>query len=269
MNIKFTTNLSTETATPTEVVPVKDPVGYVHSIETFGSVDGPGIRFVAFLQGCRMRCEFCHNPDTWNIGTGDPYTADELIAKALDYRAFWGKEGGITCSGGESLIQIDFLIDLFKKCKAQGINTCLDTCGQPFTYKEPFFSKFKELMKYTDLSMVDIKHIDPVEHKKLTGFSNERILEMIEYMSNHGHHMWIRHVLIPERTDYDVYLKKLGDYIQTLHYVDRVEVLPYHTMGIVKYEKMGINYPLKGIEPPTHDRVVNAEQLLHTADYHK
>ncbi|ASN61890.1 MULTISPECIES: pyruvate formate-lyase-activating protein [Latilactobacillus] len=269
MAIKFTTRLSTENVVPETPITPEVPIGYVHSIETFGSVDGPGIRFVAFLQGCRMRCEFCHNPDTWNIGSGEAYTADELIAKALPYKAFWGKDGGITCSGGESLIQIDFLIDLFKKCKAQGINTCLDTCGQPFTYKEPFFSKFKELMKYTDLSMVDIKHIDPAGHKKLTGFSNEHILEMIEYMSNHGHHMWIRHVLIPERTDYDEYLTRLGDYIQTLNNVDRVEVLPYHTMGIVKYEKMGIKYPLAGIEPPTHDRVVNAERLLHTADYPK
>lgn len=271
MSVKFTMNNSnTQSNQTSQTIPtVENPVGYVHSIESFGSVDGPGIRFVAFLQGCRMRCEFCHNPDTWDIGTGTPYTADELIKKALPYKAFWGKEGGITCSGGESLLQIDFLIDLFKKCKAQGINTCLDTCGQPFTFDEPFFSKFKELMKYTDVSMVDIKHIDSAQHRKLTGFKNDNILQMIEYMSENGHHMWIRHVLIPERTDYDEYLTRLGDYIQTLNNVDRVEVLPYHTMGIVKYQNLGIKYRLEGIEPPTPDRVKNAEKLLHVADYKK
>lgn len=253
-----------DTAMATATKPV---IGYVHSIETFGSVDGPGIRFVAFLQGCRMRCEFCHNPDTWNIGTGDEIDADSLLQEASKYRAFWGKQGGITCSGGESLLQIDFLIDLFTKAKAMGINTCLDTSGQPFTYKQPWFNKFKKLMAVTDVSMVDIKQIDTDRHKRLTGFNNEPILAMIQYMSENGHHMWIRHVLVPERTDFDENLKELGDYIKTLNYVDKVEVLPYHTMGVVKYEDLGIDYPLKGIEPPTHDRVVNAENYLHVNDY--
>ncbi|GAF39167.1 pyruvate formate-lyase 1-activating enzyme [Agrilactobacillus composti DSM 18527 = JCM 14202] len=245
----------------------KPVIGYVHSIETFGSVDGPGVRFVAFLQGCRMRCEFCHNPDTWNIGVGTEMTADALLEQAVKYKAFWGKKGGITVSGGESLLQIDFIIDLFKKAKALGINTCLDTCGQPFTYKEPFFSRFKELMAYTDVSLVDIKHINPYEHKKLTGWTNENILAMIQYMSDNGHHMWIRHVLVPERTDYDDYLAQLGAYIKTIKTVDKVEVLPYHTMGVSKYENLGINYPLKGIEPPTQERVQNAEKLLDTKAY--
>lgn len=241
--------------------------GYVHSIETFGSVDGPGIRFVAFLQGCRMRCEFCHNPDTWNTGVGTEVTADELLAQAVKYKAFWGKKGGITVSGGESLLQIDFILDLFKKAKAQGISTCLDTCGQPFSYKEPFFSKFKELMAYTDVSLVDIKHINPYEHKRLTGWTNENILSMIQYMSDNGHHMWIRHVLVPERTDYDDYLAQLGAYIKTIKTVDKVEVLPYHTMGVSKYADLGFNYPLEGIEPPTAERIKNAERLLDTEAY--
>lgn len=249
------------------VKPEGPVIGYVHSIESFGSVDGPGIRFVAFLQGCRMRCQYCHNPDTWNIGVGDEMTADEVLDNAERYRAFWGETGGITCSGGESLVQIDFLLDLFTKAKARHISTCLDTSGGPFTRSEPWFSKFKQLMKVTDISLVDIKHINSAEHKKLTGIGNENILDMIQWMSHNDCDMWIRHVLVPQRTDYDNYLTELGDYIKTLDHVQKVEVLPYHTLGVKKYHELGITYPLEGIEPPTADRVKNAEQLLHTADY--
>ena len=256
--------VSDSPTTPTEAQPV---VGYIHSIESFGSVDGPGIRYIAFLQGCRMRCEYCHNPDTWNIGVGEEMTADEILADALRYKAFWGETGGITCSGGESLIQIDFIIDLFTKAKAQGITTCLDTSGGPFTRDEPWFSKFEQLMAVTDISLVDIKQIDSAKHRKLTGFGNENILDMIQYMSEHGDDMWIRHVLIPTRTDFDEDLKRLGAYIKTLDHVQKVEILPYHTMGVSKYHELGIKYPLEGIEPPTPDRVQNAEALLHVADY--
>lgn len=246
--------------------PVK---GYVHSVESFGSVDGPGIRFVIFLQGCRMRCQYCHNPDTWNIGVGEEKTASELLDDAARYRAFWGSQGGITCSGGESLVQLDFLLDLFTQAKARGISTCLDTSGQPFTFDEPWFGKFKQLMAVTDISLVDIKHIDPVEHKKLTGFRNENILAMIEWMNDHGCDMWLRHVLVPERTDDDGYLRQLGDYIATLSKarVQKVEILPYHTLGVKKYHELGITYPLEGIEAPTADRVKNAEKLVRVADY--
>ena len=134
--------------------------GYIHSLESFGSVDGPGVRYLIFTTGCAMRCQFCHNPDTWNMNSGTLYTADELIDKAWKYRTYWGSKGGITVSGGEPLLQIDFLLELFQKAKERGINTTLDTCGNPFTREEPFFSKFQELMKVTDLVMLDIKHID-------------------------------------------------------------------------------------------------------------
>ncbi|MFD1485216.1 pyruvate formate-lyase-activating protein [Lacticaseibacillus baoqingensis] len=241
--------------------------GYVHSVESFGAVDGPGIRFTVFLQGCRMRCQYCHNPDTWNIGVGDEMTADQVLDDAQRYKAFWGDTGGITCSGGESLVQIDFLLDLFTKAKQRGISTCLDTSGNPFTRDEPWFSQFKKLMAVTDISLVDIKHINSAEHKKLTGFGNENILDMIQWMSANNCDMWIRHVLVPERTDYDNYLTELGDYIKTLNNVQKVEVLPYHTLGVKKYNELGIAYPLDGIEPPTPDRIRNAEKLLHTADY--
>lgn len=247
-------------------VPIK---GYVHSVESFGSVDGPGIRFVVFMQGCRMRCQYCHNPDTWNIGVGEEMTADQILADAQRYKAFWGDQGGITCSGGESLVQIDFILELFTKAKALGISTCLDTSGGPFTRDQPWFGQFEKLMAVTDISLVDIKHIDSAEHKKLTGFPNENILDMVQYMSAHGDDMWIRHVLVPERTDFDPYLKRLGDYIATLdkNVVQKVEILPYHTLGVKKYHELGITYPLEGIEPPSADRVKNAENLLHVKDY--
>ena len=153
------------------------PKAYIHSIETFGSVDGPGIRFIIFLKGCKMRCRYCHNPDTWDAHSDDLRTADQLLEQALRYRSYWGKTGGITVSGGEALLQIDFMIDLFRKAKALGINTCLDTAAQPFTRNEPFFAKFEELMRYTDLVLLDIKHIDPEGHKRLTGWGHENILD--------------------------------------------------------------------------------------------
>ncbi|MGX7013887.1 pyruvate formate-lyase-activating protein [Vagococcus silagei] len=244
--------------------PVK---GRIHSTENFGTVDGPGVRFIVFTQGCKMRCEFCHNPDTWKIGGGREVTTDEVIEEALKYRGYWGEEGGITVSGGEPLLQLDFLTDLFKKAKALGIHTTIDTCGRPFTYEEPFFSKFNELMKYTDMLLFDIKHIDNEGHKKLTMNPNDSILEMAKYLSEINKPVWIRHVLVPQRTDYDEFLVRLDAFIKTLNNVDKVEVLPYHTMGIFKWEDLGLDYPLKGIEPPTSERVENAKKLLHVDDY--
>ncbi len=241
--------------------------GFVHSTESFGSVDGPGIRFIVFMQGCRMRCEFCHNPDTWNMGGGNEMTTDDVLEMALQYREFWGEKGGITISGGEPLLQIDFIIELFQKAKAQGINTTIDTCGQPFTYDEPFFGRFEELMKVTDLLLMDIKHINSQKHKELTMWRNESIIDMTQYLSKIGQPIWVRHVLIPERTDYDHYLKELGDYIATLENVQKVEILPYHKMGIYKYQALGIPYKLEGIDPPTAERVENARKLLRCDEY--
>jgi pyruvate formate lyase activating enzyme len=236
--------------------------GYVHSLETFGSVDGPGVRFLIFLSGCALRCQFCHNPDTWDKNSGTAYTADELLAKAVRYRAYWGKEGGITVSGGEPLLQIDFLLELFTKAKEMGIHTVIDTAGNPFTRKEPFFSKFEKLMQVTDLLLLDIKHIDEEQHKLLTGKTNQNILDMARYLSDIGKPVWIRHVLVPERSDQDEYLDRLHEFLVTLKNVERVEVLPYHTLGEYKWEQMGIPYPLKGIDPPTKERIRNAEERL-------
>ena len=242
-------------------------IGRIHSIESFGSVDGPGIRFVIFVKGCKMRCQFCHNPDTWEMKSGELKTADELLTQALRYKSYWKKGGGITVSGGEPLLQIDFLIELFTKAKAKGVHTTLDTSGNPFTRKEPFFSKFNELMKVTDLVMLDIKQIDDAKHKILTGCSNANILDMAKYLSEINKPMWIRHVLVPGGSDNDEQLIKLDEFIKTLKNVDRVEVLPYHTLGVYKWEELGIDYPLKDVKPPTKERIENANKLLHTSEY--
>ena len=238
--------------------------GYVHSLESFGSVDGPGVRYIIFLTGCAMRCQFCHNPDTWDMKKGTLYTTDELLEKAMKYRSYWKNDGGITVSGGEPLLQIDFLTELFRKAKANGIHTTLDTSGNPFTREEPFFSKFNELMRYTDLVMLDIKHIDDEQHKILTGCTNKNILDLARYLSDIKKPVWIRHVLVPERSDYDEYLIKLDEFIQSLDNVQKVEVLPYHTLGAYKWDELGYEYKLKGIDPPSVERVENANKLLHT-----
>lgn len=236
--------------------------GYIHSTESFGSVDGPGVRFVIFTAGCPMRCQFCHNPDTWNMKTGTLTSTDDLIKKVLRYRSYWGDEGGITVSGGEPLLQIDFLTELFKKAKENGIHTTLDTSGNPFTREEPFFSKFNELMQYTDLILLDIKHIDEKEHIRLTGHTNKNILDLATYLSDMKKPVWIRHVLVPKRSDKDEYLDRLHEFILTLHNVERVEVLPYHTLGAYKWKELGMKYPLEGIDPPTAERVENARKRL-------
>ena len=238
-------------------------IGHIHSTESFGAADGPGVRFIVFMQGCHMRCRYCHNPDTWKMDGGDEVTADEILKRALRFKPYWGKDGGITISGGEPLLQIDFVIELFKKAKELGINTCIDTAGNPFTKEEPFFSKFEELMKYTDLLLLDLKEINPARHKDLTGFDNSNIIEMAKYLSELNKPVWIRHVLVPEHSDFDEDLDALGDFIDTLSNVDRVEILPYHTLGKFKWENLGIPYSLESISPPSAERIENAKQRIH------
>lgn len=238
-------------------------IGHIHSTESFGAADGPGVRFIFFMQGCHMRCRYCHNPDTWKMDGGDEVTADEILKRALRFKPYWGKDGGITISGGEPLLQIDFVIELFKKAKELGINTCIDTAGNPFTKEEPFFSKFEELMKYTDLLLLDLKEINPARHKDLTGFDNSNIIEMAKYLSEINKPVWIRHVLVPEHSDFDEDLDALGDFIDTLSNVDRVEILPYHTLGKFKWENLGIPYTLESISPPSAERIENAKNRIH------
>ena len=243
--------------------------GYIHSTESFGSVDGPGVRFIIFVSGCPMRCQFCHNPDTWKMQDGELKTTDELLKTALRYKSYWKDKGGITVSGGEPLMQMDFLIDLFKKAKEQGVHTNIDTSGAVFTKEEPFFGKLQELLKYTDMLMLDIKHIDEKEHIRLTGHTNKNILDLATYLSDMKKPVWIRHVLVPKRSDKDEYLDRLHEFILTLHNVERVEVLPYHTLGAYKWKELGYDYKLEGIDPPTQERIENANRILETAKYLK
>ena len=241
--------------------------GKIHSLESFGAADGPGVRFVVFLKGCDMRCKYCHNPDSWASQGAEEWTAEDLFSKVKKYKAYWGKDGGITVSGGEPLLQIDFLIEFFKLAKKEGIHTTIDTSGNPFTREEPFFSKFNELLKYTDLVMLDIKHIDDEEHKKLTGHTNKNILDCARYLSEQGIPMWIRHVLVPGITDKDEYLIKTREFIDTLDTVMKVEVLPYHTLGEYKWKELGIPYKLEGVEPPSEERIQNAKKILEFSKY--
>ena len=239
--------------------------GYIHSTESFGSVDGPGIRFLIFLQGCHMRCRYCHNPDTWKPGSaqcGTTATVDELLNKAERYRSYWGPDGGITVSGGEALLQIDFLIELFEEAHRRGINTCLDTAAQPFSREEPFFGKIERLMQSTDLVLLDIKHIDSEKHRWLTGHGNENILDCARFLSDINKPVWIRHVLVPGITTDEDQLTQLRKTLDTLNNVQKVEVLPYHTLGTFKWEQLGVDYSLKDVAPPTAEQIARAKEIL-------
>ncbi|GFH41817.1 pyruvate formate-lyase-activating enzyme [Lactococcus hodotermopsidis] len=245
--------------------------GLIHSTESFGSVDGPGIRFIIFMQGCKMRCKFCHNPDTWAMKTkkARERTVDDILTEALKYKSFWGSRGGITVSGGEAMLQMDFVTALFTKAKALGIHCTLDTCGQPFSTKPEMLEKIDKLLAVTDLVLLDIKEINDMRHRDLTGHKNANILAFSHYLSDKNIPVWIRHVLVPGETDFDDDLTELGNYVKTLKNVVKFEVLPYHTMGEFKWRELGWEYPLVGVKPPSADRVANAKALLQTEDYKK
>lgn len=260
-------------------------IGYINKLETFGSVDGPGIRFVVFLQGCPMRCKFCHNPETWKFaGSGEdachgstPMNAEELFAKAIRYKGFWGSDGGITVSGGEPLMQLDFLIEFFTLAKSAGVHTCIDTSGVNFTRATGVpqtaktgvatFEKFQQLLAVTDLLLVDIKHIDSAAHKELTGHDNANIIDFFRYLDEIHKPIWIRHVLVPGISDNDEALVRTRDFIRTLHNVERVDVLPYHAFALGKYAELGFDYALKDTLSPTAERVQNANDILETSKY--
>ena len=223
--------------------------GYVHSIETFGSVDGPGIRYVVFMQGCPMRCLYCHNPDTWDIGKGRQMDTEDILREYEKNKMFY-RNGGITVTGGEPLLQIDFLIDLFTKAKGKGIHTCLDTSGITYSDCNPtYVSKLDELMRYTDLVMLDIKHIDAVRHREITSRDNSSILAFARYLAERDVPVWIRHVIVKGYTDGADDLRALGRFIGGLSNVKALDVLPYHSMGVAKYNELGIEYPLDGMPP--------------------
>lgn len=234
---------------------------YYSKFESFASVDGPGVRSVLFLTGCPFRCIYCHNPETWSE-KGKEISPEEAFKMLLKYKPYWKNNGGITISGGEPLLHLDFLIELFKLCKEKGISCCIDTAGGPFTKEEPFLSKFNELLKYTDLFLMDIKAIDDKLHKIITGKTNKNVIEMFQYLNEKNVPIWIRYVLVPGYTDSLEVLNSTRNFINTLSNVKRVEVLPYHPFGMPKYEKLGIPYKLKDTNMPTEESVNFAKEIL-------
>jgi pyruvate formate lyase activating enzyme len=233
--------------------------GRVHSFESFGAVDGPGIRFIVFLQGCHLQCKYCHNRDTWSEEVGTWYETDEVIEKALRVKPYmdFSKGGGITASGGEPLLQVPFVTELFQKAKENGMTTCLDTSGSV-----EITDDVKKLLSLTDTVLLDIKHIDEEKCIKLTGHSNKNELAFARYLSDNGIDMWIRQVLVPTYTDDENDLKRTREFIDTLKTVKRVEVLPYHDFGKSKWIDMGLAYPLEGVPIPTNEQVDKARKIL-------
>ena len=229
----------------------------VHSIESFGTVDGPGIRFVLFLQGCSLRCKYCHNRDTWDINTGEYKSLDDIFNKVMRYKNYICKNGGVTVTGGEPLLQYKFLIEFFKKLKKQHIHTCIDTSGMV-----KLTDDIKELIDLTDLFLLDIKHIDPDKCKELTGVSNKLELEFARYLSDNNKNMYIRQVLIPSITDDEQDLLKLKDFINSLNSVEKVEILPYHTMGKYKWKDLGLKYELENIPDANKNDIDRAKKIL-------
>ncbi len=232
--------------------------GYVHSIDSFGTVDGPGIRMILFLQGCPLRCGYCHNPDTWKINVGKRMTDLEILEKYDTIKEY--TTGGITVTGGEPLIQMDFVTSLFNVFKKKDIHTCLDTLGA--TFGEGSKDKFDELMKVTDLVLLDIKHIDSNQHRLLTGMGNEKILSFAEYLSEIKKDVWIRHVAIEGITLVDEYLLNLGKFLSRLKNIKALDIIPYHTMAIEKYRSLKMQYPLEGIQATTTERTAHALNMI-------
>lgn len=229
----------------------------VHSIESFGTVDGPGIRFVLFLQGCSLKCKYCHNRDTWDINGGEYKSLDDIYTKIINYKNYIYPNGGITVTGGEPLLQVKFLIELFTKLKKENIHTCIDTSGMVSLNTD-----IKKLLSLTDLVLLDIKHINTNKSKNLVGFGNEKELAFGKYLSDNNIHIWIRQVLIPGYTDDKQDLLELKKFISTLKTVDKIEILPYHDLGKYKWKNLGLNYELENIKPASINDIERAKKIL-------
>lgn len=229
--------------------------GKIHSIESMGLVDGPGIRTVLFFQGCRLRCKYCHNPDTWEIQSGKEMDVSEIIKMLKRYQPYFGNTGGITCSGGEPLLQIEFLTELFKACKKENISTCLDTAGYGY-------GSYHELLNYTDLVILDAKHYLPQNYNALTGGDFSIPTQFLDAVKKNGTPLWIRHVVVSNLTDSEGHIKGLGEYIKAIPNVEKVELLPYHTLGVEKYRVMGINYPLKDTLPMCKEKAKQLQDMI-------
>ncbi|MBU3089209.1 pyruvate formate lyase-activating protein [Clostridium gasigenes] len=231
-------------------------IGKIHSIETMGLVDGPGIRVVVFMQGCALRCLYCHNPDTWNDNEGTEYTPQELVKKIARFKNYFKSSGGgVTFSGGDPLRQPEFLLEVLKLCKEEGINTCLDTSGVGR-------GNYDEILKYTDLVLYDVKHLSEEGYKDITGMSITESKIFLEACERAGTKLWIRQVVVPGKTDSEEYILKLKGFIEILHNVEKVELLPYHLLGVNKYETLGIKYRLDGVPSMDNDRCKELYELL-------
>jgi pyruvate formate lyase activating enzyme len=233
--------------------------GRIHSIETFGTVDGPGIRFVLFMQGCALQCMYCHNPDSWDPSAGKPMTVEQILAEIEPYLTYYQSSGGgITITGGEPSLQPGFVAKVFQEChKRWNLHTALDSSG--FNDAE----HIKELLDATDLVLLDLKQIDREKHIKLTSQPNDRILAFARWLSDHGKKMWVRHVLVPGINDDHEDLYRLGQFIGTLKTVEKLEILPYHKMGVYKWEQLGRVYPLEGVPTPDDKEVERAYAIIH------
>ena len=240
-------------------IPEVAMLGRIHSCETLGGADGPGLRYVLFMQGCPLRCLYCHNPDTWDIRGGREVTDTEAAAEIIRYKRYFGRRGGVTVSGGEPLIQAEFVASLFSLLKKENIHTALDTSGAVYRENLPGIDA---LLSRTDLVLLDIKHIDTEGATRLTGRGNDGTLALAQRLSRDGIPVWIRQVLLPGVTDTEEYLTRTREFIDRLGNVGRVEVLPYHTLGRVKYEKLGIEYPLGDLPVPDAESVKRAKQIL-------
>ncbi|WP_024831969.1 pyruvate formate-lyase-activating protein [Ruminiclostridium josui] len=233
--------------------------GRVHSFETFGTVDGPGIRFIVFLKGCPLRCKYCHNRDAWSSEGAKLYTPQEVMTEILKYKNFIeASQGGITVSGGEPLIQHEFVKELFKLCREAGIHTAVDTSGYVNV------EDVKETLEYTDLVLLDLKQANAKKHLDLTGVENERIKLFTSYLSEIGKPVWIRYVLVPGYTDHEEDLLAAYNYLKGFKNIEKIEVLPYHSMGKVKWEKLNVEYPLEGVPSPSQEEVDRAKNILTT-----
>lgn len=230
--------------------------GRVHSIESMGLMDGPGVRSVVFFQGCKLRCAYCHNPDTWDIEGGFEFSADELFSKLLRFKPYLKKNGGITFSGGEPLLQPEFLLELLKLCRQEGINTALDTSGVGLG------RMYDEILDLTDLVILDIKHIDPTDYFDLTGHSIDNFYEFQEILNKKQKKIWIRHVVVPGITDDTSHIKALKNRLEIFSNIEKIELLPYHTMGLQKYKKMGIKNRLEGIPSCSNKSIVNLKKII-------
>lgn len=234
----------------------------IHSFETFGAADGPGVRFVVFLHGCGFRCAYCHNPDTWASPPAFEMAADDVLARALRYRSYWREDGGITVSGGEPMLQPAAVAELFEKARARGVTTCLDTAAGPFSREPGQFPAFARLFAATDTVLLDLKAMDPDAHRLLTGADNAAVLDCARHLAEIRKPVWVRRVLVPGVTDDARDLRATGEFVRSLGNVVRVDVLPYHTLGVAKWRALGIPYRLEGVEPPTDEALDRARRLI-------